>query len=120
MPKDEHSSMLKAANNVENYTELSDFKEDRLGTETLHKRAIVYLGTGGVLFIVFLSLAAGLYSFQPIRVANIAFSLAFMGLLLFVTLAGIAFLTIFDTGEINYKEVFSENSGGRRRKHLGN
>lgn len=124
-PIDEYISKVSAANNVEIYTKLAEFnaewasnadmgrelscrgeyEEDRPETETLRKRALVYSGVGGALFVVFLSFAAGLYSFQSIRLANIAFSLAFIGLLLFVTLTGIAFVTVFDIGKANYKEA---------------
>ena len=68
----------------------------------LYKRALVYSGVSNALFIFFLLFAVELYFFNSIRVANIAFSLAFVGLLVFVTLTGIAFLTIFDMG--NEKE----------------
>lgn len=77
-------------------------EEDR--PEKLRKRALVYSGVGSALFVVFLSFAARLYFFQSIRLANIAFVLAFIGLLLFVTLTGIAFLTVFDMRKNNYKE----------------
>lgn len=82
-----------------------EYEEERPDTKTLHKRALVYSGVGSALFIVFLYFAAGIYSFQSIRLTNIAFSLAFIGLLLFVTLTGIAFLTVFDTGKASNKEV---------------
>lgn len=101
--------LVRTANRVESYNKLAEFDAVRASyanmAETLHKRALVYSGVGGALFVVFISFAAGLYSFQSIRVANIALSLAFIGLLLFVTLTGIAFLTVFDMGKANDKEV---------------
>lgn len=112
--------MAGAGNNVKSYSKLAEFnnrtshadtvEEDGSEIEILYKRAVVYSGAGGALFVVFLSFATGLYSFQSIRLANVAFSIAFIGLLLFVTLSGIAFLTVFDLGKANY------NSSGRRRQ----
>lgn len=87
-------------------TNREEYQRERTETETLHKRALVYSGVGCALFVVFLSFAVGLYSFQSIRFANIALSLAFVGLLMFVTLTGIAFLTVFDIEKTNYEEVF--------------
>lgn len=133
---------VRAANNAESYTKPAEinagradmvgelnhrgeYEEDRPETETLHKRALVYSGVGGALFVIFLSFAAGLYSFQSIRLANIAFSLAFIGLLLFVTLTGIAFLTVFDMGkEVSQRIVVAgegeEGKGEDTRRGLAN
>ncbi len=84
------ASMVRAANNVESYTKLAEFKasyadhrgeyeKDRPDTETLYKRALVYSGVRSTLFVIFLFFAPALYSFQSIRLFNIAFSLAFIG-----------------------------------------
>lgn len=118
-PRDAYTSMARAS-----YTNMvgrrMEYEEDRSETETLHRRALMYSGVGGVLFVVFLFFAAGLYSLQSIRLANIAFSLAFVGLLLFVTLTGIAFLTIFDMGKANDKELSQRIEGGDTRRSLAN
>ena len=95
--------MEEASSNVKSYSKLAELNDNRAydadtgeelcqegdwcDTEILYKRAVVYSGAAGVFFVAFLSFAAGLYSFQSIRLANIAFSIAFIGLLLFVTLS---------------------------------
>ena len=104
--------MEEVSNNVKSYSKLAEFngnrayhaetgeelsrEEDWSETEILYERAAVSFGAGGFLFFVFLSFSVGLYFFWPTRLANIALSIAFIGLLMFVTLSGIAFLTVFD------------------------
>ena len=118
--------MAGTSNNVKSYTRRAEFNDNTAShafmveelsheksgpdTKILYKRAVVYWGVGGALFVVFLFFATELYFLQSIRLANIAFSIAFIGLLLFVTLSGIAFLTIFDLGKANY------NSSEKRRQ----
>lgn len=111
-----------AASQIEAYSKLADYNADRaayadivgelakndkeeaekdIETKILYKRSIMYAGIGSFMFVMISAIAAGLYLFFPLRVANISLSFAFVGLLVFVTFMSIAFLTVYDIGNVN-------------------
>ena len=76
-------------------------------TTNLYKRTVTYTVIGVTCLLAGNIIAAAIYATQPIRVANLAILIAFIGLLLFITFSGIAFLTIPCIGQANAKKILA-------------
>lgn len=98
--------------------------EKDLDAKVLYKRSLLYAGIGSTLFALTNTIAAGIYLFLPLRTANISLTLAFVGLLAFVTFMSIAFLTLYDIGNVNSmaikKSTVSRELGGAVDNNNGN
>lgn len=115
-------SISAAASHIEAYSKLADYNADRaayadivgelakndkqeaeadIEAKILYKRSVLYAGIGSFMFVLTSAIAAGLYLFFPLRVANISLTLAFVGLLVFVAFMSISFLTVYDIGNVN-------------------
>lgn len=84
---------------------------DSLPSKTkLYNRTVTYTVIGVTCLSVGVIIATAIYATQPIRVANLAILIAFIGLVLFINFSGIAFLTIARIDQANAKEILASTS----------
>nr|BDT62733.1 MAG: wsv115-like protein [Metapenaeus ensis nimavirus]GBG35501.1 wsv115-like protein [Metapenaeus ensis nimavirus] len=81
--------------------------EDGGATKVLFRKTVAFTAAAG--FALVLGVGAGLVvtHVTTVRMANIGLSLAFVGLLTFITLAGIAFINLNAMGEVNAHAIGS-------------
>lgn len=76
-------------------------------TTNLYKRTVTYTVIGVACLTVGNVIAVAIYATQPIRVANLAILIAFVGLVLFINFSSIAYLTITSISQANAKEILA-------------